>query len=174
VLLAAATGFLYWALVSNLDREDDEFLADKVHVLRALLRERPGDSRMLEEEVQWEPAARRYGQVYVRVLDREGKLILETPGMGPLLPPDVFPDPGAADGEPGRGAEFVRVEPLQPVVRREAGDLAAVGVVETGGVEHGDRADDAAAGTQAGEELLDADADAGDGADPGDHDSRLT
>ena len=31
LLLAAATGFLYWALVRNLDQEDDQHLANQVH-----------------------------------------------------------------------------------------------------------------------------------------------
>src|SRR5437868_5832520 len=81
VLIAGATGFLYWALLSSLDREDDEFLADKVHILRALLRDRPHDARMLQEEVEWEPAARQYGQVYVRILDSAGAVLRETPDM---------------------------------------------------------------------------------------------
>lgn len=100
VLIAAATGFLYWALVANLDREDDEFLADKARVVGALLRERPGDDRMLREQVEWEPAARQVGQVYVRVLDAGGQTRIETPGMTGPLPAAAFPD-----ADVGRAAE---------------------------------------------------------------------
>jgi two-component system heavy metal sensor histidine kinase CusS len=105
VLIAGATGFLYWALITNLDREDDEFLADKVHILRSLLRDRPNDARMLQEEVEWEPAARQYGQVYVRILDSTGRSITETPGMSKLLPGEIFPATGADDADAGRGSE---------------------------------------------------------------------
>ena len=40
-LLLLATGILYLALVSNLDRQDDQFLVDEVHILQDLLAERP-------------------------------------------------------------------------------------------------------------------------------------
>jgi two-component system heavy metal sensor histidine kinase CusS len=105
LLLAAATGFLYWALVTNLDREDDEFLADKLSFLQTLLRDRPADARMLQEEVELEPAARQYGQVYVRLLDADGKLIMETPGMSEHLPAQAFPNPQEALAGPAPGMD---------------------------------------------------------------------
>jgi two-component system heavy metal sensor histidine kinase CusS len=105
LLILAATGFLYWALVSNLDREDDQFLADKVRLLRALLRDRPEDLRALRQEAEWEWAASQYAQFSVRVLDEYGQPIIETPGMTDVLPPHLFPDPEAADAEPGKGSE---------------------------------------------------------------------
>jgi hypothetical protein len=39
LLVLLATGYWYWVLVANLDREDDELLADKVRVVRKLLRD---------------------------------------------------------------------------------------------------------------------------------------
>jgi two-component system heavy metal sensor histidine kinase CusS len=98
----AATGFLYWVLATNLAREDDEFLADKIHILNVALRDRPGDAGMLREEVEWEPAARRYGQVYARLLDSAGKVLMETPGMTVELPPQLFHAPANMDAEVGR------------------------------------------------------------------------
>ena len=73
LLLMASSGILYWALVSNLDRDSTLFLADKVHVITTLLRERPNDWDGLKEEVQLESAARRYNQFYIRLLDPHGK-----------------------------------------------------------------------------------------------------
>lgn len=107
-LIAASTGFLYWALLSNLDREDDEFLADKIHLLQTLLRERPDDARMLEEEVEWEPAARRFGQTYVRIAAPGGRLRRETPGMSAVLPTSAIP--AAAGAEPGAAAEVTSAD----------------------------------------------------------------
>jgi two-component system heavy metal sensor histidine kinase CusS len=98
VLLAAATAFLYWTLVSNLDREDDEFLADKIQILQTRLRDQPADQRLIREEVEWEPAARRYAIVYVRLVDEAGRTLLETPGMAEILPPEVFPAARAGSG----------------------------------------------------------------------------
>src|SRR5437764_13916008 len=51
-LLLAATGFLYWALAHNLDREDDEFLADKLHEIHTVLREPPGDAAAVRRELE--------------------------------------------------------------------------------------------------------------------------
>src|SRR5438445_13817397 len=67
LLILGATGFLYWALLTNLDREDDEFLADRVRVLRALLRDRPGDEAALRRAVAGEQGARPEAQTLVRV-----------------------------------------------------------------------------------------------------------
>src|SRR5208282_506118 len=61
------------------------FLADKVHVLRTMLRERPDDWDALREEVELESAARRYEQFYIRLLDERSKPLLMTPGMAEQL-----------------------------------------------------------------------------------------
>ncbi len=97
-LVLVATGYLYWALARNLDREDDQFLADKVAEVRRVLEERPGDRAALEQEV----ASASAGGFFVRVvLDGVGRDTVETPGMVRLLPPGVFPA-GGAGSEQGR------------------------------------------------------------------------
>lgn len=90
LLLVGATGTLYWALLSNLERDASLFVADKVHVLTTLLHERPNDWEGLREEIELESAARRYDQFYIRLLDMKGKMLLETPRMGLLLPAGRF------------------------------------------------------------------------------------
>ena len=90
LLILAATGFLYWSLVSNLEREDDQFLADKVHILRVFLREKPYDAAPLKQEAEWEGAASQHAQFYVRILDPGGRIIVETPGMRDDLAADIF------------------------------------------------------------------------------------
>ena len=62
VVVAVATGLLYWVLVTNVSREDDQFLVDTVQIMRAVLRERPNDIAALRQEVDWEGAARRYAR----------------------------------------------------------------------------------------------------------------
>ena len=47
-----ATAGLYLVLVTELERSTDLFLADKVNVLRTMLRERPDDVDALREEVE--------------------------------------------------------------------------------------------------------------------------
>ncbi len=80
-LVFVATASLYWVLISELDRSTDLFLADKLHVLRTMLRERPHDTDALREEVELETAARRYEHFYIRLLDDKGRSLLTTPGM---------------------------------------------------------------------------------------------
>ena len=63
LLVFFATAGLYLVLLSELEKSTDLFLADKVNVLRTLLRERPDDWDALREEVELESAARRYRTV---------------------------------------------------------------------------------------------------------------
>jgi two-component system heavy metal sensor histidine kinase CusS len=105
LLILAVTGLLYWVLVSNLDREDDEFLADQIRYLRTLLRDKPDGFPTLKEEAELEWASSQHVQVYKRILDEDGRPILETPGMRGLLPPTLFPSPAAANAEPDVGRE---------------------------------------------------------------------
>lgn len=72
---------LYLVLVRELEKSTDLFLADKVHVLRTMLRARPGDEDALHEEVVLESAARRYEQFYIRLLDERNRSLMTTPGM---------------------------------------------------------------------------------------------
>jgi two-component system, OmpR family, heavy metal sensor histidine kinase CusS len=76
-----ATAGLYLVLVTELERSTDLFLADKLNVLRTMLRERPNDLDALREEVELESAARRYEQFYIRLLDGDGIPLMATPGM---------------------------------------------------------------------------------------------
>ncbi len=83
VFLASAS--LYLLLRSELEKSTDLFLADKLHVLRTMLRERPDDIDALREEIELESAARRYEQFYIRLLDEHDTPLLTTPGMADQL-----------------------------------------------------------------------------------------
>jgi two-component system heavy metal sensor histidine kinase CusS len=84
-LVFLATASLYLFLVSELEKSTDLFLADKVNVLRTMLRERPDDWDALREEVELESAARQYEQFYIRLLDERNTLLLMTPGIAEQL-----------------------------------------------------------------------------------------
>jgi two-component system, OmpR family, heavy metal sensor histidine kinase CusS len=100
-LVLAATGFLYWASVRNLDREDDQLLGDRVRGLCAVMQNRPGDMAAIRQEVEEEEAHERT-RVHLRILDEGGQVVIETPGMNQLLPASSFP---ASSAEPGTGAD---------------------------------------------------------------------
>src|SRR6202453_3373744 len=70
LLVILATASLYVVLRTELDRSTELFLADKLHVLRTMLRERPDDEDALHEEIELESQARRYQQFYIRLLDQ--------------------------------------------------------------------------------------------------------
>ena len=81
ILVFCATASLYFVLLTQLQKSTDQFLEDKLHVIRTMLRERPGDGDGLREEVELESAARRYQRFYIRLLDQHNAPILTTPDM---------------------------------------------------------------------------------------------
>jgi two-component system, OmpR family, heavy metal sensor histidine kinase CusS len=90
-LVVLASASLYFLLVSELRKSADLFLADKVNVLRTMLRERPDDWDALREEIELESAARRYQQFYIRLLDERNSPLLTTPEMEEQLDlPDLI------------------------------------------------------------------------------------
>lgn len=128
-LILLVTGFLYATLSQKLDREDTQFLADKVFVLRSILAKRPGDDEALHEEVDWEGAARRFTKFYVRVLGPGGRVMMESRGIPDSLRAVRFPEPIPANVLP-RKSRLVRVAPEH--VYRVIAALAASGPIGTG------------------------------------------
>jgi two-component system heavy metal sensor histidine kinase CusS len=102
-LVLAATVYLYWSSVSNLDREDDQLLGDRVRALRTVMQTRPGDVAALRQEVEEEWEAHERTRFHMRVLDDAGQVLVETPGMSQLLPSSYFP---AACAEPDHGTNL--------------------------------------------------------------------
>jgi two-component system, OmpR family, heavy metal sensor histidine kinase CusS len=100
LLIFLATLSLYLVLRSELEKSTDLFLADKLHVVRTLLRERPDDWDGLREEIELESAARRYQQFYIRLLDELGTPLLTTPGMAEQL--DLSQLASVIQGRPDR------------------------------------------------------------------------
>jgi two-component system, OmpR family, heavy metal sensor histidine kinase CusS len=114
LLVSFATAGLYLVLLTELEKSTDLFLADKLHVLRTMLRERPNDLDALREEVELESAARRYEQFYIRLLDERNTPLLTTPGMAeqldlPLLASETRSRPAHAIAMQGRRGQSFRV-----------------------------------------------------------------
>jgi two-component system heavy metal sensor histidine kinase CusS len=104
LLVLLATAWLYWGLATNVDGEDDQILVDTVRVLRALIQERPGDTAALRQEVESNGAVRRYARIYVRVLDPQRRVTIETPGADEIFKGHQ-PNPVPSDSEPGPGVD---------------------------------------------------------------------
>jgi two-component system, OmpR family, heavy metal sensor histidine kinase CusS len=106
VVLCSAGFFLYWTLVQSLRSEEQSTLADKIAVLRQILRERPEDRNALEEEIEWESTARRQAVYYARLV-LHGRAIVQSPGFRSLFPSNtVFPPAGSPEQSIGKIAEL--------------------------------------------------------------------
>lgn len=86
VVLSLFGAFLFWSLKQSLEINARNTLADKISVMREILRERPNDQEALEEEVQWESTARRQSVYYSRLLRDNGALVIQSPGAQDLIP----------------------------------------------------------------------------------------
>jgi two-component system heavy metal sensor histidine kinase CusS len=132
-LVFLATASLYLVLVSELEKSTDLFLADKVNVLRTMLRERPDDWDALREEVELESAARQYEHFYIRLLDERNQPLLMTPGMAEQLDLLQFANrtqnhPDRAIGMMGRRGRAFRVTSTSAPVGSHAARTYAIQV----------------------------------------------
>jgi two-component system heavy metal sensor histidine kinase CusS len=116
-LVLAATGFLYWAFVSNLEREDDQLLGDRARAIQAVMAKRPGDTAALRQEVEEEWEAHERTRVHIRIVEEGGGVLAETPGMGRLLPVATFPAPPEI---PGTGTDVTSERPFRTLAVRAA------------------------------------------------------
>lgn len=106
LLLLLATGFLYWVLARNLEREHSLFVANKIQALRLVLNEHAGDASILSSEVELEPSAVQPARYYIRMLDAKGTVVVETRDMKDQVPAGVFPSPAEAAAVPEVGSRW--------------------------------------------------------------------
>src|SRR5512135_3692232 len=95
-LLTLVTLALYQLLVKDLRYEDNQSIAGKIHDIRMILQAHVDDPTFLEEEIQAEgltSPTSPYRTHYSRVLDKTGRVEIETPGMTKLLKGAPFPAP---------------------------------------------------------------------------------
>jgi two-component system heavy metal sensor histidine kinase CusS len=108
-LLSLFGAFLYWSLKESLEVSARNTLADKISVMRQILRERPNDQEALEEEVQWESTARSRSVYYSRLLQGNGTLVIQSVGAQDLIPElSLCPSPATEDRAIGETREFHR------------------------------------------------------------------
>jgi len=106
-LIFTTAAFLYGGLVRSLAHEDDLFLGHLISVVRELIERHPEGSPEVRWEIESEWAARDLTRVYVRLVDPQGAVKLETPGMGAELAPALFPPPATAQPiRPGDGRDL--------------------------------------------------------------------
>lgn len=89
-LVMLITGFLYWALLRNFDQQNERYLAEKIAILRTLLRDSGARRATVKWEVEEELAAHPSIRVLSRVLSWDGGKLFETAGMSGELPPQTI------------------------------------------------------------------------------------
>jgi two-component system heavy metal sensor histidine kinase CusS len=89
LLLSCGLGVFYWIVVRHAFAEDNVVLADKISALGADFRT-AGGPKIFGEELYVHRAGE-HAPYWIRVLDPEGRMVTETPGMDRLLPSDIFP-----------------------------------------------------------------------------------
>ncbi|ODT84678.1 MAG: hypothetical protein ABS69_02580 [Nitrosomonadales bacterium SCN 54-20] len=99
VMLIFASGFLYWILITTLEKEDEQFFDRRIKFLERLLR--ADDREALEREISQENVGFTNSQyrTYSRILDESGITLHETPGMDLETPSAVFPDSRESKGK---------------------------------------------------------------------------
>jgi two-component system heavy metal sensor histidine kinase CusS len=101
VILTLSTCVLYWGLVISLDYQSGQYQKDEINVFNRLLRD-PRTAKSVAEKIEVGYAAREFMKTYARLLDENGRTLLETHQMSAVIPPAVFPAPSAKDGPYGR------------------------------------------------------------------------
>ena len=109
LLLSTSTIFLDQILVTDMSREDSQFLAAEVLHLRMLLERYPDNVSLWREEVERETRASElaYMKYYVRILDHNGNIEIETPGMDRIVTQSSFPAPPDANETLDKGIKAV-------------------------------------------------------------------
>jgi two-component system heavy metal sensor histidine kinase CusS len=99
IMLIFASGFLYWILITTLEKEDEQFLDSRIKFLERLLQ--AGDREALEREISQENVGFTNSQysTYSRILNESGITLHETPGMDQETPSAVFPDSRESKGK---------------------------------------------------------------------------
>lgn len=107
ILLLLCVFSLYWMFSSRLEKENIQFLADKVLVIQKILQNQPIVIPALREEVLSEPAIYHY---YVRIIAATGKIFIETPHMQTKIPAFAFNNVTAKTAAPFNITHWSEVE----------------------------------------------------------------
>jgi two-component system heavy metal sensor histidine kinase CusS len=95
ILLSIVVALLYWVQIESMECDDIYFLIDKVQQLRLAVRQ-ADHPILLEHEVRGQGGVYAPGQhfiFYSRILDANGRVLMQTPGAEKNLPPELFPRP---------------------------------------------------------------------------------
>ncbi|MEO8438622.1 MAG: heavy metal sensor histidine kinase [Spartobacteria bacterium] len=96
VLLLFMMAAAYWAVMQHALRENDRYITEKLAALRADIAADAGPASLNRELKIIRAADKTYA---VRVIDQAGHVVAESPQMGRILPPSLFPATPSVSGE---------------------------------------------------------------------------
>jgi two-component system, OmpR family, heavy metal sensor histidine kinase CusS len=99
IILALIAALLYGGLASQLKNQNHLYLHDEVRIIENLARSNGNEAELLRE-LGADQSGIEYVKHYIRLMDRQERIILETPRMQEVIPTAAFPIP-SRDGRPG-------------------------------------------------------------------------
>lgn len=106
-LIFVASGLLYWGLAGSLYHEDLRDLADNLNNARLLLPASRGQFVAQPPTKRPSRAPRHQPEIYLRLLDRDGRTLVATPGLAAQLPPPSRAELAAVAAKGGRKLDVV-------------------------------------------------------------------
>ncbi len=99
LVLLLACLLLYFALVQSLEKQNSQFLVGEIGAIREVINHSSSNIQTIQFEigqqipVEFGNAAFTKHHYFYRVLNQQGQILFETPGMSELLPSGLFPKP---------------------------------------------------------------------------------
>src|ERR1039457_389681 len=90
--LSACSAFLYKILLDHQNQSGLKLLREEMVTVNTIL-QAPNGLELLAGEIKAQQFESENQKVYVRLMDRNGRIIIESPGMAKALPRSVFPLP---------------------------------------------------------------------------------
>jgi two-component system, OmpR family, heavy metal sensor histidine kinase CusS len=80
-LLVVSSLILYWSLARTLEIQDEEILADRIRTVHLLAQNQDTRIEQLRERIETEWSRRKYERIFARIIDENGNVLTETPGL---------------------------------------------------------------------------------------------
>jgi two-component system heavy metal sensor histidine kinase CusS len=98
ILVSTSTSYVMYKLThstlhTNLSREENDFVHDRLHMLRTIINEKPDYLEIIKQDIGWEGENISFPYCYLRFIDESGRVLIETPGMTKMIPVQWVPPP---------------------------------------------------------------------------------
>lgn len=89
--------FVHDNLHASLSRVENDFIYLRLHALRAIVQEQSNYIDIIRQDIEWEGKYTKFPEYYLRIVDPAGRVLVETLGMGKVIPAQWAPFPNTAD-----------------------------------------------------------------------------